>query len=507
MKTSRTKSLLLMILFMSICSYGQDVKNSGGVLPQGSKFLMTKSVMGTKGAEQGGRFIMEDPRTTFYIPQDKQVIAYFEWEGAPGVHTIEASWLRPGGKIGSTDEFKYDAKERRFAGYFTLLVPEAIDTGVWQIETRVDGESSGTVSFQIVAATRPDNLMLQKRLLEMNDIYKHATLATVTIEKLDASGNVFDHATGFVIDSGELVTTFQSIDSATSLRAVNSDGAKQEITEILDYDRLQDWAVLKTPNLPIAKLPTANDAKVGDRCFSLQTADDGTRTIVSGVVTGNKESNTSGPRILCDFQLGYYSAGSPLLNEYGEVFAVLGGIVLPGFRTLQSKGTSWHIPTNLTYLPTLQPSLQGIPLTTLSRNLKKPSTVQQLIDSGQFTPQLNWNENVISGSIGVNQGKSTRIPLGVNNSKYEFSSADKSIQVNLDWMPHSKVKGTANIVIYDVNNSKIAEGKPSKLNISPPDPVQSNWMIDPTPLPAGTYRVDVLLDAIPIWRSYFKIVK
>src|SRR5271155_3913056 len=110
MKIKQTFLLASSILFFSIVCLGQDTKPAGGVQSQSSKYRLTKAVTGTKGSEQSGRFILDDPRSTFYIPQDKKIIAYFEWDGPIGIHTIEATWKRPSGKVGSVDEFKYDAK-------------------------------------------------------------------------------------------------------------------------------------------------------------------------------------------------------------------------------------------------------------------------------------------------------------------------------------------------------------------------------------------------------------
>ena len=41
---------------------------SGGVQAEGPKFRLVRSVSGSKGTPQGGRFTMEDPRSVFLHP-------------------------------------------------------------------------------------------------------------------------------------------------------------------------------------------------------------------------------------------------------------------------------------------------------------------------------------------------------------------------------------------------------------------------------------------------------
>jgi len=130
-----------------------------------------------------------------------------------------------------------------------------------------------------------------------------------------------------------------------------------------------------------------------------------------------------------------------------------------------------------------------------------------MISNGAFTMPIIWNENLLGGSLGVARPKSNKGALNLDNSKYEFTSTDKSVQVNLEWFGKSKVKGTAVMQIFNSNNKKISDGKPLIINVSPKDILQSNWTFDPSQLTADVYRVDVVVDNVPIWRSFFKLTK
>src|SRR5215467_16274223 len=112
----------------------------GGVQAEGPKFRLVRSVSGSKGTPQGSRFSMEDPRSVFYIPSDRQVIVYMEWDGPIGKHHLEGFWRNPAGKVTVMNDFDYEAKATRFGAYWILALTEGADNGNWSLEAHVDGE-------------------------------------------------------------------------------------------------------------------------------------------------------------------------------------------------------------------------------------------------------------------------------------------------------------------------------------------------------------------------------
>lgn len=96
----KTNILLLIALLLSFsCSINaQDPKPSpnpqqasgGGGAAADSAFRLIRSVSGTKLVQETGRYGVEDPRTVFYAPADKEIIVYFTWEGPPGPHRFNS---------------------------------------------------------------------------------------------------------------------------------------------------------------------------------------------------------------------------------------------------------------------------------------------------------------------------------------------------------------------------------------------------------------------------------
>ncbi|HXG68733.1 MAG TPA: serine protease, partial [Blastocatellia bacterium] len=313
---------------------------AAGVRAAEPKFRLLRSLSGTKGVDQDGRFLIEDPRSAFYIPDDKQVIVYFEWEGPPGPHRFEGLWRNPEGKVVMMSEFSFDAPDRQFAGYFTMLLGANAPTGLWATEARVDGEAAGVHTFQIIAAARPADALPARRILSRAEIYQRAAAASVFIESLKRTGERQNLGSGFFINEGLVLTTFQALDGAALLRVILPDGRRLETKEVLAWNRRQDWAILKVQSGKVAALGRAAPGSwaVGDRCYSLDVPTEGNRVILEGSLIGKHNPTGAGERLNVSFSPGRWALGSPLLNEYGEVIGLIGGSLIPGAAFAEEIG-------------------------------------------------------------------------------------------------------------------------------------------------------------------------
>ena len=138
-----------------VCAAAQQTPPSlpaGGVQPSTPRFRVVRSVSGSKGTPQGGRFVMDDPRSVFYAHQDKQVIVYFEWQGPRGQHKFEGFWKDPSGKLVIVSDFQYEATSDQFAGYWTMFLSGGATAGIWTLEAHIDGESAGSHTFEVTSA-------------------------------------------------------------------------------------------------------------------------------------------------------------------------------------------------------------------------------------------------------------------------------------------------------------------------------------------------------------------
>ena len=121
-------------------------------------------------------------------------------------------------------------------------------TGLWSLEAHVDGEVTGSHSFQIVAAAKPAEAAPSgPQLLTPSQIYQKALASTVTLQKVSSAGERLGNGSGFVIANGLIATTFRAIDGAGSIHVVSPGGKQFLVSDVVGWDRWQDWAILRVP--------------------------------------------------------------------------------------------------------------------------------------------------------------------------------------------------------------------------------------------------------------------
>jgi hypothetical protein len=496
--------LLLWTVLVSSC-YAQGA----GVQAGGPRFRMVRSVSGSKGTPQGGRFAMEDPRSVFYIPNDYQVIVYMEWEGPAGRQHLESFWRNPAGKITIISDFDYDAKDQKFGGYWTLALSDSMDTGAWMLEARVHGELAGSHAFQILSGTRPADSAPARPLLAPSELYERALKSTVSIEKFDRSGQKFGDASGFLFEPGWILTSFECIDGANKLRMTYSDGSRFETEHLIAWNRRQDWAILKanTTNLPKLKPAPADTWQVGDVASFLDAAPEGNRILTNVSIDGKNSFPSAGPRINISAAPTDRSIGASLLNEYREVVAIVGGSLIPGAHASSLFETQSAVPRagSIVYLkgglavPISVVSLPSFDLTGTPLNV--------LADRGEFLPPVTAFRDVVYGQLARSIGNKGGLPFPLEGGEI-FSKRDPKLYVYILWEGKEKIKGQVTMRIYTLDNQLLNKSmveKPTKFNLNRAEQKATSWDVEISKLPVGVNRVDVWLDDAPAWRSFFRI--
>lgn len=127
-----------------------------------------------------------------------------------------------------------------------MNLADTMPTGLWSLEAHVDGEVTGSHSFQIVAAAKPAEAAPSgPQLLTPSQIYQKALVSTVTLQKLSSTGEELGNGSGFVIADGLVATAFRVIDGAGIIRLLARDGGQVQISDVLSWDRWQDWVILR----------------------------------------------------------------------------------------------------------------------------------------------------------------------------------------------------------------------------------------------------------------------
>jgi S1-C subfamily serine protease len=503
--------LLLLLLCFAIAD-AQDQKPqppatqplSGGGQSLDSRFRLVRSVSGSKVVDNGGRLSIEDARSVFYVPSDKEIDVYFTWEGPPGLHHFEGVWKKPDGKVTMISDFDYQADQPRFGGYFRMLLGDTPALGVWALEARIDGESAGTHSFQIIGATRPETPLPVRRMLIPAEIYKRAAATSVFIENLNQLGERRSQGSGFFIGPDHLVTAFQVVDGASKVRILTPDGRRVEASEVIAWNRREDWMILRfdAAQIPPMQMATTDAGAVGDRVYVLDVPAEGSRVLIEASIIGKQRLSNAGDRLSIGDNLNRRSLGSPLLNEYGEVIGLVGGSLIPGSAFVEDMVFSARSLGGSSRGTSVVP----IELIGHASSATLTTTIADLAKSGQFMSPLVGNENVLSGTLSRNLNRKTDPPQTIEE-RSEFSRQDARIMVLVTWLPREKRKGIPSLQLYDLDNRLLSEspGK-KKISVSPQKLSYSAWEFPLGNLPAGIYRLDVSLNSDTVWRTFFRIV-
>ena len=478
---------------------------AGGVAASGPTFRVVRTVSGSKGSVDGGRFVMDDPRTIFYLPQDKQVIVYFEWEGPLGTHKFEGYWKNPEGKVSAISEFSFEAKDKRFGGYWSLALSETMATGVWTLEARVDGEVTGTHAFQVISAQKPPDAPPPPRMLPAAEIYKLAVDTSVFIERLDSEGKRYSAGLGFFIGDNIIATAFEVIDGASSLQITLPGGQKARCDSVLAWNRKQDWAVLEVPAQGAPHLERAEKSSgVGDRLFYLDSSSEGARTIVDVDVIGLQEYPGAGQRMVLSGAGSSGAVGGASINEYGKVTGVLGGALYPGISAMLSRRFS--ISAGVYELGGGMRGSFSVPIGMVSLATSNRTSLGDLMRSGQFTPLLAQEDETLTGVFCKQVDRKTPYGRPIGEATI-FHMGDKELYLYLSLDPKRKRKADSAVELYDLENHPLERTKPNKLQLELGKIVAMDWKLPINSLRPGIYRADVTFDGTPVWRGYFRIVE
>jgi hypothetical protein len=391
-----------------------------------------------------------------------------------------------------------------------MLLGDTPATGVWTLEARIDGESAGTHTFQITMAPRPDNVITApaRRLLSAPDIYNRAASASVLVENINAKGARRNVGTGFFIGPNRLVTAFQVIDGAAKVRVVTSQGNFVEVSEVVAWNRRQDWVMLGITLDKVATLERApaDSWAVGDRCYFLDAPSEGNRVLVETSVIGKQNLGVAGERLNIGDTPNRRAMGSPVLNEYGEVIGMVGAGLLPGAAFLEDL--AFAARSNVLGGPSR--GALALPISLINESSApsaSPTTIAGLASSGQFIPALAGSQSALSGTLArsVNRKADPPQPIG---EKSEFSRADNQGVLLMTWMPDEKRKGIPILRLYDLDNRLLTETQDKKkITVRPNRLSYTAWDLTLGNLPLGVYRLDVSFAGEIVWRTFFRMVE
>jgi S1-C subfamily serine protease len=443
-------------------------QGGGGGAVGGPTFKVLRSMAGSSGTETNGRLVIADPRTVFYLGQDRKIVVYFEWEGPPGQHKFEGIWKNADSKVTLISDFQYVAPGKQFSGYWTMLLSGSESPGLWILEAHIDGESAGELSFQLIAGPGAAVPVAPppRQPLATAELYKRLAAVSVYVDKIDSRGRAVARGSGFYLDDGQLVTAFQNVDGATKLRVISADGAAQEVTSVLSWNRWQDWATLSVSGAKVTGVPRAAPKSwtVGSVCYFLQTSSGSGRVIADGTIVGQNTFPRAGERMNIAESPSRGSIGSPLTNEFGDVVGMVGGSLAPGTDLLGSYMLA-SAPNSMSSTSYIRDGL-AVPINLIpdAASQVAPTSLEELTRKGQMVPLLNSEQRVVVAELALTLEKGKGLPVPTNSGQ-QFSHRDSKIWVYVNWNENLPFKGTAAMAVYDADNRAVGQSNPVKVSL------------------------------------------
>jgi hypothetical protein len=421
---------------------------------QSGRVHLVRSTSGGKGAESNGRFVFEDPRSSFVAGQDRQVLVLFEWQGPPGLHRCEGVWKDPTGRVVFTSQAEIQARGPRFAVYWGLSLPDSVTTGLWVLEARVDGEPAGMHAFQIqsdsLQAAAP--AAAQRRPLPVAELYQRGQDATLTLQVIGADGRQLGVASGYFATPDLVATSLEAINAARIVRLVRPGVPPVESGQLASWNRRNDWAFVPFPNASGRVVERGPKPVVGDRCFFLDTQGEQGRVIVETSVVG-----ISGDGVLT-LSHGPSDAalGAPLLNEFGEIVGALAGSGIVGasrFDLLPAGGGG------------LVRGMEGRvrPLPFPPDPAAATRSFAALDREGFFVRPVVRTPHFVQGTLGTGVTKKNGFPIATDQ-RYRFSRQEGQALVFVTWSPAKKENTTSHFELFDVENRKLGATDPKPAN-------------------------------------------
>jgi hypothetical protein len=338
-------------------------------------------------------------------------------------------------------------------------------------------------------------------------LYRKANASTVSIENRNDQGQMLNVGEGFFIGPGLVLTAFQVIDGASSLRVVGAGGRSIDTKTVAAWSRRQDWAILQVAGIEESAFAVAkaDSWSIGDRCFYLDAAGPGNRIIVTTSIVGKNTFPRSGDRISLGTSPANTGIGTALLDEYGDVIGVTGGSLVPGVSTLQ--GVRSGVPANLLLAGGLAVPAMATPMGQISvpASDAKASTLAELMQTGQFVPPVVEREDVLYGTMAREVRRGNDGLVDAIQQKYEFSRSDGHAAVMLSLERARKQKGTTVISIYDLDNKAVSETPADSSEAPGGRLLFLSKTLNIGSLQSGVYRLDIAINGSPVWRTFFRI--
>jgi hypothetical protein len=162
--------------------------------------------------------------------------------------------------------------------------------------------------------------------LSASEIYTACVPAVFSIVVYDAYGDEMASGSGFFISSGGIaVTNYHVISGCASAKiTLSKTGKVYNVTGVYDFDRAEDWAVLKVDGsgFPYLKLGDVSAVSGGNTVYAIGNPLGLQSTISQGIISNPSRTIDNMTYLQTTAAISSGSSGGALLNTYGKVIGI-----------------------------------------------------------------------------------------------------------------------------------------------------------------------------------------
>lgn len=335
-RSLRKIGLLLLLFCLCILLSGCGKKYlitfdvNGGSLVAGKLIQMVEEgeAAAAPTVENGDQILSWD-RDFSSITEDAIITA--QW--APSAYTV--CFDLNGGELISGET------EQTVKAGAAAVAPEAVNGDLqltWDTDfSRISGDTVVTAQWE--------KMKMDENMEEMNQYVQERT---VRIHVNTVSGGETVGAGFFIDENGTVATTWKTIKGAKDISIVLSNGSQFSVSEIVDFDRTLDLAILKVDARDIKYLKLSGEpVQDGEKLYMADTAErslTATTVLRTDFIVGDEEYLST------DTTFSDENRGAPFVNAYGEVVGIseqvykeLGLVVKSGTLEKLERDKNWTV--------------------------------------------------------------------------------------------------------------------------------------------------------------------
>jgi hypothetical protein len=238
----------------------------------------------------------------------------------------------------SLNRFTSISTSGQFTGTFLKKsIYDALEIGLIEFLSKEDIKHELSKENENLPEKDRDEIILDRPsnfVENISDVMK----ASVTIRSEEG------HGSGFIISQdGYIITNYHVVSNKEDLQVILYNGYDYK-AEVVRVDKKHDLALLKIEENSLSpfKLSANRNIKLATEIYAVGTpsAEDLGQTISAGIVSGIRKTNFGGHLIQTDASINSGNSGGAIVNEQGEVIAVVSS-KLVGFGI---EGVAFGIP-------------------------------------------------------------------------------------------------------------------------------------------------------------------